>query len=177
VGAAIGFCYIGAMIDRVAPRPAAALIVALGVFALAAAFAFQYLGGLAPCILCIWQRYPYGVAIALGALAFLLAGNMAAARVLIALAGLVLLADAAIAAFHVGVEQKWWAGTAECGGNLATGVSAEDLKAQLQAAPVVRCDEVAWSLFGISMAGYNFLLALAGGLAALIWAARSRSRT
>jgi disulfide bond formation protein DsbB len=166
---------MGAMIDRVAPRPAAALLVALGVFALGAAFAFQYLGGLAPCILCIWQRYPYGIVIALGALAFLLAGNLAAARVLIALAGLVLLADAAIAAFHVGVEQKWWAGTAECGGTLGTGMTAEDLKAQLLAAPVVRCDEVAWSLFGISMAGYNFLLALAGGLAALVWAARQRS--
>lgn len=163
------------MIDRIPPRPAAALVVAVGVFALAAAFAFQYLGGLAPCVLCIWQRYPYGVAIALGVVAFLLAGKPQAARALIALAGLVFLADAAIAAFHVGVEQKWWAGTAECGSNLAAGVSAEDLKAQLLAAPVVRCDEVAWSLFGISMAGYNFLLAAVSGIAALAWAARSRS--
>lgn len=162
------------MIDRISPRLAAALVVALGAFALAAAFAFQYLGGLAPCVLCIWQRYPYGIAIALGALAFLLAGRPAAARALIGIAGLVLLADAAIAAFHVGVEQKWWAGTAACGGTLATGLSAEELKAQLLAAPVVRCDEVAWSLFGISMAGYNFLLALAGGLAAIIWAVPKR---
>ena len=163
------------MIDRIPPRLAAALVVAVGVFALAAAFAFQYVGGLAPCILCIWQRYPYGVAMALGVIAFLLAGKPQAARALIALAGLVFLADAAIAAFHVGVEQRWWAGTAECGGNLAEGVSAEDLKAQLLAAPVVRCDEVAWSLFGISMAGYNFLIALVSGLVALAWAARSRS--
>lgn len=162
------------MIDRISPRTAAALIVAIGVFALGAAFAFQYLGGLAPCILCIWQRYPYAVAIALGALAFLLAGKPRAARGLIALAGLVLLADAAIAAFHVGVEQKWWEGTAECGGNLAVGVSAEDLKQQLLAAPVVRCDEVAWSLFGISMAGYNFLIAALSGIAALAWAARHK---
>jgi disulfide bond formation protein DsbB len=158
------------MIDSISPRPAAALVVAVGVFALGTAFAFQHLGGLAPCILCIWQRYPYGIAIALGAAAFLLAGKPQAARVLIALAGVVLLADAAIAAFHVGVEQKWWAGTAECGGNLAAGVSAEDLKQQLLAAPVVRCDEVAWSLFGISMAGYNFLIAAASGIAALAWA-------
>jgi disulfide bond formation protein DsbB len=163
------------MIDRIPPRLAAALVVVVGVFALAAAFAFQYIGGLAPCILCIWQRYPYGVVLALGVIAFLLAGKPQAARALIALAGLVFLADAAIAAFHVGVEQKWWAGTAECGGNLAAGVSAEDLKAQLLAAPVVRCDEVAWSLFGISMAGYNFLIALVSGLVALAWAARSRS--
>jgi disulfide bond formation protein DsbB len=163
------------MIDRIPPRIAAALVVAVGVFALAAAFAFQYIGGLAPCILCIWQRYPYGVVLALGIVALLLAGKPQAARALIALAGIVFLADAAIAAFHVGVEQKWWAGTAECGGNLSTGVSAEDLKAQLLAAPVVRCDEVAWSLFGISMAGYNFLLAVVSGLVALAWAALSRS--
>jgi disulfide bond formation protein DsbB len=163
------------MIDRTSPRLAAALVVAVGVFALAAAFAFQHLGGLAPCILCLWQRYPYGVAIALGVIAFGLAGKPQAARTLIALAGLVLLADSAIAVFHVGVEQKWWAGTPECSGNLSAGVSAEDLKAQLLAAPVARCDEVAWSLFGISMAGYNFLLALVSGLAALAWAALSRS--
>src|SRR5690606_37216698 len=107
-----------AMIDRISPRTAAALIVAIGVFALAAAFAFQHLGGLAPCILCIWQRYPYAIAIGLGALAFALAGRPGVARALIALAGLVLLADAAIAAFHVGVEQGWWQGTAGCGSTL-----------------------------------------------------------
>ena len=158
------------------PRRAPLVVALASAVTLGAALISQYGFGLQPCVLCIWQRYPYGVAIALGALAFFLAGNTTAARALIALAGLVFLADAAIAAFHVGVEQKWWAGTAECGGNLATGLSAEDLKAQLQAAPIVRCDEVAWSLFGISMAGYNFLLALAGGLAALVWAAGQRSR-
>lgn len=163
------------MIDRIPSRPAAALVVAVGVLALAAAFAFQYLGGLAPCVLCIWQRYPYAVAIALGILALLLAGKPGTARALIAIAGLVLLADAAIAAFHVGVEQKWWEGTAQCGGSLGTGLTAEALTEQLLAAPVVRCDEVAWSLFGISMAGYNFLLAAAAGVAALVWAARARS--
>lgn len=163
------------MIDRIPPRPAAALVVAVSLFALGAAFAFQHIGGLAPCILCIWQRYPYGVAIALGVAAFLLAGKPQAARALIALVGLVLLVDAAIAAFHVGVEQKWWQGTAECGGNLSAGISAGDLKAQLLAAPVVRCDEVPWSLFGISMAGYNFLLAAVSGLAALAWAFKYRS--
>jgi len=164
------------MIATLPPRTVAALAVAVAVFALGAAFAFQHLGGLAPCILCIWQRYPYGVVIVLGALAFALAGQPQAARALIALAGLVLLADAAIAAFHVGVEQKWWTGTAQCGGTLSTGLTAEELKAQLEAAPVVRCDEVAWSLFGISMAGYNFLIALASGVLALAWAMTHRTR-
>ena len=175
MGATLPFCYRDAMIDRISPRVAAAFVVAVGVFALGVAFAFQYVGGFAPCVLCIWQRYPYGVAIALGVIAFLLADKPGAARALIGLAGVVFLADAAIAAFHVGVEQKWWEGTAQCGGNLGAGLTAEELTKQLLETPVVRCDEVAWSLFGISMAGYNFLLAAAAGIVALVWAARPRS--
>ena len=76
---------------------------------------------------------------------------------------------AGIAVFHVGVEQQWWPGTAECGGIDGANLSLEQLKAQILAAPVVRCDEVAWSLFGISMAGYNILLSL--GLALVAFAA------
>lgn len=85
------------------------------------------------------------------------------------LAGLVFLAGAGIAAFHVGVEQHWWQGLASCGGNLPQARTVEELRAALLAQPVVRCDEVAWSLFGISMAGWNFLFSL--GLAALSFAA------
>ena len=70
----------------------------------------------------------------------------------------VLAANAALAGYHVGVEQKWWEGPASCSAAVAAGTSFEDLKAQLLAAPIVRCDEVPWSLFGISMAGYNVLL-------------------
>lgn len=163
------------MMDRISSRLAAALVVVVSVFALGAAFAFQYIGGLAPCILCIWQRYPYGIAIVFGILALLLADKPGVPRLLIGLAGVAFLADAAIAAYHVGVEQKWWAGTAECGGTLGLGLTAEELAEQLLATPVVRCDEVAWSLFAISMAGYNFLIAASAGLAALFWAARRRS--
>lgn len=166
---------IDRMVNGVPPRLAAALTTALGAGALALAFAAQYLGGLAPCVLCIYQRYPYGVVAGLGILALLLGGSRGTVRALVALAGIALLVNAGIAAFHVGVEQHWWAGTAECGATLGAGLTAEELKAQLMAAPVVRCDEIPWSLFGISMAGYNFLLALVSGLAALAWAARSRS--
>lgn len=166
---------IDRMLNRVPPRLAGAMMLALGAGSLALAFAAQHLGGLAPCILCIYQRYPYGVVAGLGILALLLRGKPGIVRALVALAGVALLVDAAIAAFHVGVEQHWWAGTDECGGTLGAGLSAEELKAQLMAAPVVRCDEIAWSLFGISMAGYNFMLALASGIVALAWAAHSRS--
>jgi disulfide bond formation protein DsbB len=137
-----------------------ALIAAASLLVLAAAFAFQYLGGLQPCILCLYQRYPYGVVIALGALALVLPRGRAQS-VLLGLAALAFLADAGIAAFHVGVEQHWWAGTEACGGTApAVPQNLGALMKSLEQEPV-RCDAVAWSLFGISMAGYNFLVALA----------------
>ncbi len=151
-----------------------ALLAAASAMMLGAALAFQYFGGLEPCVLCIWQRYPYGAVIALGLAGAGLARGAAPPRgaliTVMGLASFALLLDAAIAGFHVGVEQKWWQGTAACVG--ATGAdSIEALRAQLLAQKVVRCDEVAWSLGGISMAGYNMAVALAlgtvAGLAAL----------
>ncbi|MBI3504873.1 MAG: disulfide bond formation protein B [Proteobacteria bacterium] len=148
------------------PRQIAFLVALGGAAVLGGALAFQHLGGLAPCVLCYWQRYPYWVAIPLAALAGIYAGDRRPlAAGLLALAALALVGDAAIAAFHVGVEHKWWEGTAECGGTRPMSGSLEELRARLLAAPLVRCDEPAWTLFGISMAGYNFLAALA--LAAL----------
>jgi disulfide bond formation protein DsbB len=84
---------------------------------------------------------------------------------------------AGIAVFHVGVEQHWWAGTAACGSTLSA-TSVEALRAQILAAPVVRCDQPAWSLLGISMAGYNALISAALAVVALIGARRAfRART
>src|SRR5690348_12163154 len=97
---------------------APALLLLLASAALiAGAFAFQYIGGLAPCVLCWWQRYAHMTTIAVAALAFALSsrGSSKVGWGLVAVAGLSLLAGAGIAAFHVGVEQHWWAGTAECG--------------------------------------------------------------
>jgi len=150
-------------------RLASAALLAASIAVLAAAYAFQYLGGLEPCVLCVWQRYPYGVTIALAALALILAGRRAAAWSL-ALCGLAFLAGAAIAGFHVGVEQHWWQGTAACTGALDIGVGTEALTKALVETPVARCDQVPWSLFGISMAGYNLMLSLLLA-AASIWAA------
>ena len=84
-----------------------------------------------------------------------------------------LLVGAGIAGFHVGVEQHWWAGTDGCGVDpLATGVSVDALREQLLGEPVVPCDVVTWSFFGISMAGYNFMISLLLGLTALVVAMR-----
>lgn len=157
------------MIDAIShPRAAAALVALGGAAVLGAALAFQYLGGLAPCELCYWQRYPFWVAIPAGALAFAVP---AARPYLLALAGFALAAGAAVAVFHVGVEQQWWQGTQACGARAASG-SIEELRARLMAAPVVRCDAPQWALFGVTMAGYNVVLS--GGLALL--AARGAKR-
>ena len=94
----------------------ATLTAALGIAMLGGAFAFQHWGGLAPCVLCIYQRWPWVAVILLGSLAVVFRRRPAAAHTLLGLAALAMLVGAGIAGFHVGVEQYWWAGTAECSG-------------------------------------------------------------
>ena len=163
------------MIAEMSRLHAALVLSALGCAMLAAALAFQHIGDLAPCALCIDQRKAWGAAIVLSTLALAAEGRsrIAVALALLGLAGLAALVGAGVAAFHVGVEEKWWSGTAACGGGFAgfgTGGVA-DTREQLLARPVVRCDEVAWSLGGISMAGWNGLVSLLAGLGALaiVW--------
>lgn len=143
------------------PRFAPGFVLLSSIAALGSAFAFQYLGGLAPCVLCIYQRYPYGVTIALSLTALALARRpegAGMARVVIYLCAAVFAVGAAIAVFHVGVEQHWWQGTPECGAT--GGGTLEQLEESLRHGPVVRCDRPAWSLAGISMAGYNAIVSL-----------------
>lgn len=153
-----------------AARAAFLALLAASVLILGAAFAFQFIGGLHPCALCLWQRYPYAIVIGLAGIG---AGLSRAGvkrpqlAILMGLCALAFVIDAGIAGFHVGVEQKWWEGLSTCSGTVSGANSLDDLRDRLLAAPVVRCDEIAWSLFGISMAGYNFLLALGLGLISL----------
>ncbi len=164
------------LLDRLARGRHApgALILAASAAVLGTSFLFQYVGKLQPCVLCIYQRYPYGVAIAFAALALFLADRRLRGAAL-SLAALAFLADAGIAAFHVGVEHHWWEGTAACTGaaGSAPAGSLAALRQQILAAPVVRCDSIPWSLFGISMAGYNFAIALCLALFALYAARRA----
>ena len=149
---------------RVPLYPAPAALVASSLAALAAAFAFQHLGGLEPCPLCIWQRWPHVATALLAALSFGLRGPAAAAA--LGLAGLAALVGAGLAGFHVGVEQHWWPGLAACEGGPPARTVAELRERLLNAAPA-RCDEAAWSFLGLSMAAWNGLLSLSlAGLAA-----------
>lgn len=155
---------------RLSQTRAVLALALLSAAALGSALLSQHVGGLAPCVLCLYQRPPHLIAILLAGASLAVRGGLR--RTLIALAGLAWLTGAGIAAFHVGVEQHWWQGMAACGGTIAKATTLEALQAQILAAPVVRCDEVPWSLFGISMAGQNLALSLFLSVTALFLAVR-----
>ncbi|MCE9508427.1 MAG: disulfide bond formation protein B, partial [Alphaproteobacteria bacterium] len=115
-----------------------------------------------PCILCLYQRVPYFANIAFGALAFLASFRYPRIVTLFLwLAAASFFIGAAIAGFHVGVEQGWWKGLSSCGGDiLPENVSIEELRKALTQQPIVRCDKPAWTLFGVSMAGYNYAMSI-----------------
>ena len=149
----------------------------VGGLVLATVYIAEYGFGLAPCTLCLWQRYPYMAMIALGLAGTGFCRQPAIRRASVVLGGLVGLIGAGIAGFHVGVEQGWWAGLSSCSAPvIEKGMSVEDLKAVLQARQdVVPCDEPAWTLFGVSMAGYNLILATLLGAGYMIAALRGRA--
>lgn len=131
--------------------------------ALAGAYGFEHIGGYAPCELCLLQRWPHRIAIALGVLWLVwparawLWGGLAA-----------MLTGAGLGVYHAGVQQHWWPGPSACSGpGDIGGLSPEDLMAQIMAAPVVRCDEVSAAILGIPMPVWS--AAACAGLAS-IWA-------
>ncbi len=142
------------------PRHVPWLTAGSSLAALCVAWLAQYAFGLAPCYLCLLQRDAYWAAIAISAVAIVLGTRSPWRRWAIALVGVAFLAGAGIALHHVGVEQRWWEGAASCVGGIS-GLSGADLEAAIMNAPVTRCDDVAFEVFGISMAGYNGLLSLA----------------
>ncbi len=143
-----------------------ALLVPLAL--MAGAIGSQFLGGLYPCEMCYWQRWPHYAAIALAALSFVVPGADAR-RVLVALAALAILTSGAIGVFHAGVEYHWWQGITACSSTITgAGGSATDMLARVMAAPLVRCDAPQWTLGGISLAGFNALFSIAGGSAIML---------
>lgn len=141
-------------------RVAALLTGGIAIALLAGAYGFQYFGNLAPCEMCWWQRYALMATAGLAALSLATRSRGLAAASIAAL-----LVNAGIAVFHAGVEQHWWQGITACAAPMVTGTTAEVIGAMM-AQPLVRCDAIAWSLLGVSMAGWNALVSLAiGGLA------------
>jgi disulfide bond formation protein DsbB len=146
-------------LDALLEMRAEAWLGAISLSLLLGALAFQYIGGLVPCDLCMKQRWAHGMIVGL-ALMSLSAEPSTRRRV----TGLAVLSAAfslsfGIALFHVGVEQHWWA--ASCSVRIPPGRSVEDILAELAAAPLVKCDEVAWQMLGVSMAGWNAIVSAA----------------
>ncbi len=136
------------------------IALAMSVATIGMVFIAQYGFDLHPCVLCIYQRWPYAAIMALVVLWFFLRQIVSEVIVRLLVAAS-FATTAGIAAYHVGVEQGWWEGTAECAADTSAGLSIEQLREQLMTAPIVKCNEIAWELFGISMAGYNFIFAAA----------------
>lgn len=145
----------------------ALLIATIGSAAiLLGAFAFQHIGGMPPCKLCLWQRWPHAVAALIGVVIIL------TRKIQLAwLGALASLSTAAVGAYHVGVEQGWWEGPTSCTSSGVSNMSSEDLLNQILAAPLVRCDDIAWQMAGISMAGWNAILSL---VLAAFWVVAAR---
>ena len=148
--------------------PVAIVLACLG--ALAFAYIGQYGFGLEPCILCLYERIPYALAAAVALLAAVLPLKTTARAVLVAICGIIFFSGAALAFYHVGVEQHWWAAITGCGGEPAMDFTVEDLQVWLQRPALKSCDQVDWRLFGISLAGYNGLLSLALAIGSFIGA-------
>ncbi|SEO33291.1 Disulfide bond formation protein DsbB [Salinihabitans flavidus] len=128
---------------------------------LLAAWGSQYIGGLAPCKLCYWQRYPHMAAVALG-----LIGMALGARLWSWLAAAALATTALLGLYHSGVERGLWQGPSTCSSSGVGGVSADELMNRIMSAPLVRCDEIAWAFHGFTMANLN---AIGSAILALLW--------
>ncbi|WP_418593921.1 disulfide bond formation protein B [Ponticoccus sp. (in: a-proteobacteria)] len=116
------------------------------------ALAFQHIGGLPPCKLCYWQRYGHVAAVILGLLALLVPQ-----RILLWLAALGAGSSGAVGIYHTGVERGWWEGPSTCTSGPVAGKSVDALLNDIMAAPMVRCDDIAWELASLSMASWNVL--------------------
>ena len=146
-----------------------ASVLALGVPAalLGGALVAQYAFGLPPCEMCWWQRYPH-----IAALGFAALGWATKRDAFVALAAIAILVSGALGAYHAGVEYGWWEGMTACTTTAAAG--GDPLEAIMNA-PIVRCDVAPWTLGGISLAGFNFLISTVAA-AAILWLIRGRKR-
>ena len=149
-----------------------ALLLPIGL--LGGALGSQYVGGLHPCEMCYWQRWPHAAAIVLAALAFTSPAGSSRSRTLTLLAAAAIAVSGAIGVYHAGVEAGLFEGLTQCS-TLASGASGADLLKDIMAAPLVRCDQVQFSFLGVSMAGWNALISIASAVV-ILWLSLRRPR-
>jgi disulfide bond formation protein DsbB len=157
-------------------RNFAAAVLLASAAVLGVALLSQYWGGLRPCELCLLQRWPWVAAIAISLVALFAGARGALPWLALALAA-VFVVGAGLAFYHVGVEQHWFAGPSTCTAGAGKATTLEELKRQLSATAPVLCDKVQWSLFGVSLAGWNLLasLGMAAGCGAAFAGTRRRT--
>jgi len=149
---------------------ARAIALLLPLALLAGAWGSQLIGGLQPCEMCHWQRWPHYAAVVAAALAFVVPGRSIRLTLVVGAAALIAVSGM-IGVFHAGVEYHWWQGVTACSTSVSgVGISTDEMLRRILAAPVVRCDAAQWRLFGISLAGFNAIFSLGGAMviAALI---------
>ena len=164
-----------ALLRKDPPLSAAAIIAVVSVLTMAAVYYVQYVMLLAPCPLCLEQRMAFYVSIPLAALLWLGASFGASKKILVlgflVIAG-VMLWNTGLSTYHAGVEWKWWQGPNDCSGPIDKIGSVTSMLNQLQRISLVRCDEAAIRIFGISLSGYDALVSLFLALVAG-WGAKS----
>lgn len=139
---------------------------------LAGAWGSQLIGGLYPCEMCHWQRWPHYAAVVLAGIGL---AQPRLRRPMVVLAALAIMVSGLIGVAHAGVEYHWWQGFTACTSTVgASGGSAADRLAAIMKAPMVRCDQAQWTLFGISLAGFNAIFSLGGAFTILEWVRKAR---
>jgi disulfide bond formation protein DsbB len=144
----------------VMPKYLIRLLAAGSGFMIVMAAVFEYGLGLHPCTMCYWQRVPHWLVMALGLFSIWGGLPRITSRHLLAAAAVSLLVGAGIAGWHSGVELKLLPGPTACSGGIRLDGNPADLLQELLAAPQVRCDQVSWSLLGLSMAGWNGIISI-----------------
>jgi len=159
------------------PDAAAALVLGGAGFALAAAWFIEIVLGVKPCPLCLEQRIPYYVGLPLAAAGLAVALRAPRSRaigVLLALVSIAFVVGSAMGLHHAGVEAGWWKGPQDCAGTTAAPPAAiQDFLKELSTVKVIRCDEVAMRIFGLSLAAWNAIVSGAAGFFAAAAALRA----
>lgn len=154
--------------------PMARWVVLLVPLALmAGALGSQYIGGLYPCEMCHWQRWPHYAAILVALLSFAMP-NRLVTMALIGAAALLIATSGVIGVLHAGVEYQWWPGFTPCAAGAQSGMSGMDIIDLIQKKPIISCDVPQWTLLGVSLAGWNALISLTGALAAFVLLLRGK---
>ena len=129
------------------------IIFTLSFFSLAAAFYIEYILGFKPCVLCVYQRIPYAIALLISLTAFFISNR----NILLIILGLAFLASFLLSGYHVSIEKGFTEPIFSCiGENIKALEKEEILKSLNNIKP--DCKDVDFSIFGISLATLNFII-------------------